>query len=357
MPIDLTRLTLPLPGGTTGGAGTLRMPPVPLRLPPPDLEQWLAARPRTRQALVWMRPPAPKTFEPVLVGYAEWSPEEKQRLAQAFAQGWYGTLPAEGSLFLNLTPSPLNDMPRTTVSLEDAATQYFETAGACLAFDARLTGDSPHRLELQDGPTRTHCLDARSLFEYYYGYRFLDRYLPARPGYVLKWLASLGLPAAATLRQVAAGVVGFCGGFFHMAGTPKGANYLAHWHYDGGCPMVRVIEKTVLTPIPDYPNPPAEPRHYTPGCFGTTAFLEHALRPLNLRVKAVIVAGHTLPCLPQLGLYLSHGDDPYGLKFHPDVAPDALFIDQVQFDAWFGPQLTEAERAANIGRRAQELFG
>lgn len=355
MPIDLTHVHLQLPAG--GGSGIVRVPPVPLRLPPPDLETWLAARPRTRQALVWMRPPPPMTWKDVPVAYAQWTAEEKQRLATAFAQAWHGSLHAEGTLPVNLTPSPLNDMPRTTVSFEEAATQYFETAGACLAYDARLPSDSPHRLELQDGPTRSHSLDARSLFDYYNGYRFLDRYVPARPGYVLKWLAGLGLPKGATLRQTAAAVVGYCGRFFHMAGWPNGANYLAHWHYDGGCPMVRVIEKTVLSPIPDYPNPPTEPRHYTPGCFGTAWFIEHALRPINLRVRQVYINGHVLVHLPQLGVYLSHCDDPYGLKFHPEVDPDALFIDEAQFAAWFGPDVPESERAANVGRRAKELFG
>jgi len=331
-----------------------------LRLPPaPDLDVWLTAHPRTRRALVWERRLAQSPFR-IAVRYDDWTLQEKYWLTAAFAEAWNGTLSSDGTPFANLVPPPDNEMPLTVLSPEDAQTLYFETTAACLAFDAALPADSPRRLEVQVDAVRAHLLDSRSRFEYisyYHGYRTVERFLPARAGYVVRWLHDLGLPGALTPRQIVAALIGYCGNFYHFAGAPNAFQYEATWHYRGACPMSRVIQKTVPDATKAAPSPWPEPLHYTAGCVGTTSFFEHALRPLNLQAVGVPVGDHILPSFPQLGLYLSHGDDPYRLKDHPEVAPDQLLIDQAQFDAWFGPDVPEAERKANIGRRAKELFG
>lgn len=333
---------------------------IKLKFPPPSLDDWLAQRPALRAALVWERPPPQGSFVATPVAWQDWNTDERLRLKQAFSQAWADALPIASTPFVNQFPPPANEYPRTCLSVADAASQYFETAAACLAFEARLPVGSPRSLSTADAETLAHFFDSRSLFAYqsFPGncYGLNERFLPARPGYVLQWLKTLALPANATIRQCVDAVVGYCGQFFHFAGAPDAAHYQAHWHYLGGCPMVRVIEKTVPDPVPENISPLQEPRHYTGGCFGTTSFLEHALRVLNIRVKREIVVGHTLPHFTQIGMYLSHGDDPYGLKNNMSVAPDALLIDQATFDAWFGPGVADAEREHNIGRRARELF-
>jgi hypothetical protein len=146
----------------------------------------------------------------------------------------------------------------------------------------------------------------------------------------------------------------------HFIGNGSAANDWAHWQYIGCPPVARVLEGTI--------NPAFAPtkRHFTAGCYGTTAFLRSVARTMNIvvEVRYVKPIGHCAPYVPALDVWLGHGDDPYSAfstRSPQLVGSDVsypvtkLLIDGATHKAWWDPALSDAQILNNHNRRTTEL--
>lgn len=244
----------------------------------------------------------------------------------------------------------------TVLDADVALQHYMESVAVSLVSQCKLpkAWSLAHRSEAD----RTFVLDSRSLFTWSTefgaaGYRVVAWVLPARPGYMRKFLTKAEILKTTGPYATVIEMLRWCGRLTHFAGPTNTAEHVNHWRYRGYMPVSRLIEGTLATPSPSHPVTDTAPTHYTKGCAGTTGFMAHVLRMVNLSVQTVVVCGHSLPHFTPIASYLSHGDDPTMLRHHPEVAPESLLIDQPTFDDWFGPGAVDA--CANVGRRAREL--
>jgi hypothetical protein len=137
------------------------------------------------------------------------------------------------------------------------------------------------------------------------------------------------------------------------------ANNVRHWGFEGYAPVERIISGTVNPQYPEFGT-----CHWTPGCWGTTAFLRILLRTVNIPVERLVIGDPNGvlhgTCGFHLGneiAYLSHGDDPYDLlsKATPSFPAGELLIDHRQFEDWFGSAVPDPNKTINVGRRPKEL--
>ena len=97
--------------------------------------------------------------------------------------------------------------------------------------------------------------------------------------------------------------------------------------------------------------------HMTPGCFSTSDMYVWIFRVVNMPVRRVYgreTCGHISPYWSAEGLYLSHGDDPYGRHFNTltDVPASSLPINESTYASWFPAGSTTC---TNVGRRVIDL--
>ena len=106
--------------------------------------------------------------------------------------------------------------------------------------------------------------------------------------------------------------------------------------------------------------------HWTYGCGGTTDFLIHVLKAINLPVKRVYAGSvspvclHNTPYFMTIDKYLSHGDDPYDRTAanDPPLPGTEFLISAAKFNTWFPPKAQDPNGdicSANVGRRPMEL--
>jgi hypothetical protein len=105
--------------------------------------------------------------------------------------------------------------------------------------------------------------------------------------------------------------------------------------------------------------------HWTFGCGGTTDFLIHVMKAINMPVKHVYDGSvpqclHNSPYFMTIDRYLSHGDDPYDqlVKNDPQIPGDQILIPGWEFAAWFPPKAQDPNGlicSANVGRQDIEL--
>lgn len=330
---------------------------------PPDIDTWLSAHPQISDYLVWERPTT-ALAQSNAAKWANWSAGEKALLREAFGSAWKNTLSTDPTPYPNLTDPPQDVYPTTVIAKDVALRHYMETIAVCLL----------HQLTLPDSCSLAHrsqsekrfLLDSRSLYTWFEGalpqhdgstrnvtgYMIVPRMLPARPGYMRAFLRDNGI-IKMNQRNTIARMIGWCGTLYHFSGTATTFEFDNHWHYRGDAPISRVIEGTIPTPAPAHPVPYAEPGRWTAGCRGTTGLMAHLLRLVNIPVQQTFVCGHCLPVFSSIDCWLSHGDDPYGLKHHPEVSPDQLLVDAATFQSWFGG--SDQDNCAGVGRRAEEL--
>ncbi len=142
--------------------------------------------------------------------------------------------------------------------------------------------------------------------------------------------------------------------------TPQNAEY--HWQYRGAAPVRRIIEGTLLLD-PQHAAGFPTPKHWTPGCWGTSGFLRSLLRAVNIPViPKVCGCGHIVPYFVGAGRYLSHGDDPYNWLAKANYPAELLLLDEATFASWFPFDPNDAQNPANqatacqhVGRRVIDL--
>jgi hypothetical protein len=308
-----------------------------------DLDAWLRHHPDVCNAIVWETPDGAKA-------YPEWSASRKADLAGAFRTAWRDE------------PAGLDDPPPNLISLDDegrlqtavSKQDAWELFKALVAQSLAVeVGDRVDwSLTEYDADQLARTLDGRKTFAWSRG---LDGYMldvkgvPAPPSVARSFLRDEGLVAGSRLETIGR-VLGWCKRLVHFTGHPNPKQMEKHWYYRGHPPASRVISGTVKPPFEN-------PRHYTGGCWGTTAFLHSLLRVVNVPVDVVIGGGHTMPHFMAEDRYLSHGDDPYSklMPATPPIPPTELLIGPAKFDDWFGDHRSSAEQRQNVGRRNYEL--
>ncbi len=344
-----------------------KVDPSKLKLAVPDLNKWLLGHAAVSDCIVWQRPKS-ATAASVALKWSDWSAEEKALLKDAFATAWNGKLSTDPTPYPNLINPPVDDHPSTWLEHGIARQHYMETVACCLLAELWPVKLGWSLTTLSD-QQKKHLLDSRSLFEWSAsfasqapgsaanppGYVLKPWVLPARPGYMLKVLQDQGILNKANQTQTIVNMVKWCGTLFHFAGPSNTFEFENHWHYRGYSPISRVVEGTLRTPAaPHHPQTDAKVQRWTAGCFGTAGLMSHLLRTVNIPVETTVVCGHTVPKFSSINCWLSHGDDPYFLKHHPEIKAEQLLVDQATFDAWFGPNVPKA--CDNVGRRVTELL-
>jgi hypothetical protein len=330
--------------------------------PPSNLGQWLIEHPWIKRHLKWEQPGG------VVVDYDHWDDAMKLALQNHVNGIVSGTpLAVPDPPPLAIEPSGTEE-PETTVTLETAQTIFLAHVARSIVSDQGLPWKTS---ELNDAELAV-LFDSRKLFHwdaaravYSRNWQDFARATPGDPSTVYAFMQTNELIGTTRLGTIYR-VLDWARGLVHYSGDPEGLptsdtarNYVSHWQYAGDPPVSRVLASTVRTD-----NGGGTPRHYTAGCWGTSALLPLVLRTVNIPAdftthEAVSGArgGHALPHFMHERLYLSHGDDPYNgvMKSGPWIPITELPISAAQFDAWFGPGTTGSERFANIGRRVCEL--
>jgi hypothetical protein len=306
--------------------------------------------------------------------YPQWSPTQKADLRTAFLKAWDGT--SSGLTDpppLTLQPAD-NGFPGRSVSAGDAFALFSALAANSLAveIDKRV----PWSMQAYDDAALARLIDARTLFvraprpnEYLLGSDnpIGELGVPAPPEVALAFLRQAGI-LSGDRRSTIIKLCEWCRDqLWHFSGSLNSAkNYEDHWQFRGKPPASRVIAGTAYTGK-NQPTWLGKRRHYTAGCWGTTAFLAEILRTVNIPVQEMIISNyeayakrpvkHAAPCFMSEGWYMSHADDLYdrAVQIQPSYPVDKLFIDKATFDKWFpaGAEPT-ATSAVNLSRRVAE---
>jgi hypothetical protein len=310
----------------------------------PDIIDWLMQHMNIYSALRWNEPNAGGLC------YYDWSAQKQQDFRQAFAAAW------------NHQPMVLDD-PSANLANYDTDGTVFDANHAWLLFCAHaayslaveIGGRLPWSIVGYSDADLKLLFHGGSLFRYdstLNGYSLQIQAVPALPEFTWAFLVSNNLIGTDRLTTIAR-VLDWCrNNLLHFSGAGTAADMTAHWGYAGHPPVSSVINGTVCTLNPEWGI-----RHYTAGCWGTTAFLQAVLRTVNIPVESVMGGGHTMPHFTTDNRYLCHGDDPYGFfsKCSPPYDAGLLLIDKATFDGWFGVGVPSATAANNVGRRSTEL--
>lgn len=333
-----------------------------MKTPAPDLTKWLTRNRTVSDFIIWERPSTALALSTV-AAWRDWNSAEKKLLNDTFLQAWAGKLSTDSTPYPNLVKPLGDDYPQTLIDKDIALQHYMETVACCLMTELSSLGIT-WSLSKLSAEQKKHLLDSRSLFNWDEtqssqepgtpmhspGYAIQPKVMPARPGFMLKMLADEGIIAPRSQKQTIVNMVQWCGKLYHFAGQPSTSNFENYWHYRGFVPLSRVVNGTMRN------QPIGESKlHWTAGCYGTTGVISHLLRIINIPVETTYVCDHTLPHFSSIDCWLSHGDDPYMLKFNPNISAEKLLVDKATFDAWFGANVIDA--CDNVGRRAKELAG
>ena len=82
--------------------------------------------------------------------------------------------------------------------------------------------------------------------------------------------------------------------------------------------------------------------------------MRNLLRVVNIPVRLIKQATHATPHFMSVSRYLSHGDDPYNqCAQRSDLPAEALLVDPVHYNEYFGPQ---ADPAEGVGRGVDDAI-
>jgi hypothetical protein len=339
------------------------------------LDCWLDHHPAVANAILW-QPPAGTAATP-LVAWPLWSAAKKAELRQAWlhARSWYaGGMTIYPGTFVEDPPPNQDSMPddapffRTVLDETTQAWPLF-LAHVAHSLAAEIGGWVPWSLRTYEPKILESLLSGGEMFAYdtndggYFdsdhpgGYVVKEHATPSHPTFTFRFLKTNGLIGPTALATIGR-VLDWCRwNLSHYFGTftPQNADY--HWQYRGAVPVRRVIDGTLLLDpqyAPTYPTP----KHWTAGCWGTTAFLRSVLRAANIPVMAAISGGgHVVPFFAGAHRYLSHGDDPYNALAKASYPAELLLLTESTFASWFPhvPDSFNETAVKNVGRRVIEL--
>lgn len=315
------------------------------------LTDWLTAHPSLAQAIVWEKPGG------AVHPWSTWNSGLRNELQVAFDKAVAGlSIPIADVPANKATPVDTDRNP-STVLAESHAWKYFKASiGQSLALETgslvswSIAGATAARL--------AQLFNSREMFHWdanHVGYRIDSshgRALPASPRKCYEFLRTNNLVADTALKTIGR-LLDWCrSNLIHFAGAFTTKNCEDQWQYRGYPPVARVLDGTVRTS-----TPASGVRHRTAGCRGTCGFIRLMLRTVNIPVKMEVRARHAMPWFMREQRYLSHGDDPYNelIKRTPPIPAGKMLIDAAKFESWFGPDVSEQVRKANVGRRVLEL--
>jgi len=307
--------------------------------------------------------------------YAGWPQAMKDKLVLAIKQ-----LRGDGTglpeVAINQAADLLADdaWPVTVFSKEDAEDLYVANIAHSLILE--MDGTLPWSLDDLSDRELEMVLGWRSFFlahtsddsRYWAapagvsGYVMFIRASPAPPEVIREFIADNDLVGRSRYETIIRTIDWARYHLTHFCGGTTAQNYEDHWDYRGAPPLARMFVKTTREGNPDCPR--RGTGHYTAGCGGTTWFLIHVLRAVNIPVEDMDMpdSGHATPGFPSEGLYLSHGDDPYmrsGWHSPPFPEPypsNEIPISEAQYTEWFNESNSREENQNNVGRKATELM-
>jgi len=337
----------------------------------PNLTTWLNAHPNVRDAIKW------ENTAGNVIPYASWG-RSQAALNTAYINAYRGFATGLPKIPTNLMPS--SDF-HTIISSSEAWDLYIAHIAHSLAVEIR--GDLPWSITTMPANELAILFHSHQFFAWRAdlgGYEFNGQYgggytTLAPPDYMYGFLQANAIPNYSKIpagqtnttilydakARAISRLLSWCGDkLSHFQGWTDNANLYLHWQYYGCPPVARVLEGTI--------NPNFSPtlRHWTAGCFGTTALLRALARTMNIaiEIKYVSPVAHTVPYIPAIDAWLSHGDDPYNSMgdYSEDNVGTALsypksllLISTATKDALFGPAVPDAQKLNNVGRRTLEL--
>ena len=351
------------------------------------LDCWLEHNPNVANAIKWEAGRSPQNPP---IAWPQWTPSMKTELRQAWldARAWHANGMTSFAGTVVPDPPPNQDFGveggpffRTVLDGPSQAWPlYLAHVAHCLA--AEIGGWVPWTIRLHPPATLEHLLAATQMYVrdrndggawdsvhpggyVLGGNHSLEKVTPSHPTFTYPFLLENDLVAPTALETIAR-VLDWCRwNLSHFMGsfTPQNAEF--HWQYRGAAPVRRILEGTVFV---DPQNPPSNPtpQHWTPGCWGTSAFLRSLLRAVNIPViPRISGCGHMVPYFVVQKRYLSHGDDPYNALAkakYPPYPAGLLLLDEATFTSWFPFDPNDPNNMANhdiacqnVGRRVVDL--
>lgn len=322
-----------------------------------DVREYLESNGRVAEALVWAGTDNQRR------SYGEWPQALKAKLTTAAAR-LYGEGTGLPPVLENLAADAVDGHYGITVhSARDAEDIYAATVAHSLLLE--LAGTVPWSLDDLSDHELALLFDGRHLYTdhhtihgvtgYYVGNRY--RPPPAPPDFIWAFMAEEGLIGATRYETIVNTLHWARYHLYHYSWPSDRTGYeidVDHWDYRGGAPVARVLTQSTR-------KRDGFRGHPTAGCHGTNHLLAHVLRAANIPVEYIRWAGHATPSFPSEGLYLDHGDNPYGKGAQysdpfPEPYPTAeLLIDHETFSEWFNTSNSHEENLNNIGRRGTEL--
>ncbi len=310
------------------------------------LDRWIRETPPLRAAIIW------RPDDTTALPYSRWSRDDKRFLAALYdilKERSDAGLPEEpGIAGFRYYDEGRGDRanPVTVVGYAtDIAKQTF-FAHVAQSLLVEVEERVPWRLSRLSRDHLAYLFDSQHMYDWSESlgllslHAFLGKATPGDPGRVYEWLRSNGLIRSSTRFTIIA-LLEWCRGLSHDAGIGPPDNpdvypgsrdgNEAHWQYEGFPPVERTARGTIR-------NLYTEPRHWTHGCQGTTGFLRNLLRTVNIPVKREDGCGHAIPHFLEEGVFLSHGDDPYGTfmkNYTPRIAMEEILIDTEELDGFF----------------------
>lgn len=352
--------------------------------PPADVEAWLMQHPNVANAIKWQTvngtgangiyvvPAAAK------LSYANWSASEKQELVNAFQYEyqWYFFHYGQASWGDTIDIIPTNQF----ALLPTQTPVCYPTETYCRQLFIRWVAHSLLLEIYQIVPWSITNYTDTQLDDLLDSSRFMKKlgpgtfvmgfdnsiYEPERkdvlgntliapPIYTYKFLRSNsilpdnGVQAVQKI-QVIKNLLTWCrNNMTHFYGDETCQNFQAHWQFFGSAPFSRIAEGT------HYVNQNGVDfgfSHWTPGCKGTSSFIAHALRSVNIPVEQAVVCSslHYIAIFPTENVFLDHGDNPYNSLFKDSGLPvDILLLDGSMFQVLFGQPLENSNNPYGVG--------
>jgi hypothetical protein len=342
--IDPTTSTF---SGWTAIGGSSPSPPT-LTPKPGQLDLWLVNHPSIMQSMVWVDENGNKS-------YLDWSTAKKNDLNQYFEALINGQP-------LQLIDPPLNqysddNVSVTTILSEDNAWKLY-VAQVANSLYLEIENKVSWSLTQYSSVEQKILLSSNSFLAYTgTGYIIGPSYwvVPAPPDTILSFFKDNDIIKSDSYHTVGALLEWCRQNMVHFSGSITAQGCEQHWQYHGLPPVSRIINGTTST----YPGISNPFRHWTLGCLGTSGFLASVLRDANIPVRTMNIpsTGHTTAYFVSLGLYLSHGDDPYDDLYisNPQYPAIELLINSTTFNTWFPSNQPPDAWVANVGRQVQEL--
>lgn len=333
---------------------------------------WLEHNPAIANAIQWEFSPGYST------PWGRWSEDNKADLREAFlaARSWRESGFGEWPGYPVEDPPVNKELPHldesslTTVLDSDTQAWPLFISQAAISLAAEIDCWVPwslrnyHRTSLDeifDGTDNRYILDRNDGTgndSTYPGHIVNDAVTPAHPSHIWRFLIEEDIIAGTQRETIGRLIEWSSENMLHSFGLhmPFGPPFRAFWQYHGLPPVIRMIEGTTAHD-PELGISVPGVHSWSAGCLGASRFFRAVLRVVNIPVRAIAserTSYHAMPYFPSVGVYLTHGDDPYSSKFKTgDYSGEELLVGSDTWHRWFPGDYDIG--AQNVGRQVIEL--